>query len=377
MSMSEDSAKIELPQLRRRRRQNKWIWVLFPLVTIIVAFTLWQVVLVIQIAIKKSVHEEVEGMPSKKVGGQSMPVEPAASSVTKPATTLLNAMPGIKTYAPPPAAPKKETDAAKKAAAAAALKAAAVELEGKMKKDSDEAKAEVTEATAKDIGLRSEVKENFRIVARMMKEFLLARSESEIEPLIRRPFEVMPKYREWTTAVPVQPAAQFQINPKFITTDRYFLVGVPMGDGSSRLAAFEKLGKSTFRLDWESFAGWCESRFVGVSKLASNRQVLMRVNAQRSASIPPFPVKEGGLSFTLSHPDEQATLSAYLPAEVLTQGDKAARYLAGMQKRGMVTLKIYVDDECRTHGWAKIAAVPNVGWVSDLQMETGSTILSK
>ncbi len=375
--MSEDSAKIELPQLRRRRRQNKWIWVLFPLVTIIVAFTLWQVVLVIQIAIKKSVHEEVEGMPSKKVGGQSMPVEPAASSVTKPATTLLNAMPGIKTYAPPPAAPKKETDAAKKAAAAAALKAAAVELEGKMKKDSDEAKAEVTEATAKDIGLRSEVKENFRIVARMMKEFLLARSESEIEPLIRRPFEVMPKYREWTTAVPVQPAAQFQINPKFITTDRYFLVGVPMGDGSSRLAAFEKLGKSTFRLDWESFAGWCESRFVGVSKLASNRQVLMRVNAQRSASIPPFPVKEGGLSFTLSHPDEQATLSAYLPAEVLTQGDKAARYLAGMQKRGMVTLKIYVDDECRTHGWAKIAAVPNVGWVSDLQMETGSTILSK
>ena len=374
--MSEDSAKIELPQLRRRRRQNKWIWVLFPLVTIIVAFTLWQVVLVIQIAIKKSVHEEVEGMPSKKVGGQSMPVEPTASPVAKPATTLLNTLPGSKTSAPPPAAPKKETDAEKKAAAAA-LKAAAVELEGKMKKDSDEAKAEVTEATAKDIGLRSEVKENFRIVARMMKEFLLARSESEIEPLIRRPFEVMPKYREWTTAVPVQPAAQFQINPKFITTDRYFLVGVPMGDGSSRLAAFEKLGKSTFRLDWESFAGWCESRFVGVPKLASNRQVLMRVNAQRSASIPPFPVKEGGLSFTLSHPDEQATLSAYLPAEVLAQGDKAARYLAGMQKRGMMTLKIYVDDECRTHGWAKIAAVPNVGWVSDLQMETGSTILSK
>jgi|GEM_PF-2952407 len=377
--MSEDSAKFELPQLRRRRRQNKWIWVLFPLVTIIVAFTLWQVVLVIQTAIKKSAHEEVEGMPSKKAGVLSMPVALTASPVAKPANTLLNILPGSKTLTPPPAAaaPKKEADAAKKVKETAAIKAAAVELEGKMKKDSDEAKAEVTEATAKDIGLRSEVKENFRIVARMMKEFLLARSESEIEPLIRRPFEVMPKYREWTTAVPVQPAAQFQINPKFITTDRYFLVGVPMGDGSSRLAAFEKLGKSTFRLDWESFAGWCESRFAGVPKLASNRQVLMRVNAQRSASTPPFPVEEGGLSFTLSHPDEQATLSAYMPAEVLSRGDKAARYLAGMQKRAMVTLKIYVDDECRTHGWAKIAAVPNVGWVSELQMETGSTILSK
>lgn len=351
---------------------------LFPLVTIIVAFTLWHVVLVIQVAIKQPAHEKVEGMSLRKAESPSMPTAAPAAPVANHSNTLLSILPGSKTSALQPAAPKKkEADAAKKEAAAAALKAAAIELEAKMKKDSDAAKAEVTEATAKDIGLRSEVKENFRIVARMMKEFLLARSESDIEPLIRRPFEVMPKYREWTEAVPAQPAAQFQINPKFITTDRYFLIGVPMADGSSRLAAFEKLGKSTFRLDWESFAGWCESRFAGVPKLASNRQVLMRVNAQRSASAPPFPVKEGGLSFTLSHPDEQATLSAYLPAEVLTQGDKAARYLAGMQKRGMVTLKIFVDDECRAHGWAKIAAVPNVGWVSDLQMETGSTILSK
>jgi len=375
--MSEDSAKIELPQLRRRRRQNKWIWVLFPLVTIIVAFTLWQVVLVIQIAIKKSVHEEVEGMPSKKAGVQSMPVEPTAFPVAKPATTLLNTLPGIKTSATPPAAPKNETDAEKKAAAAAAIKVAAIELEGKMKKDSDEAKAEVTEATAKDIGLRSEVKNDFLIATRMMKAFFLARNESEIEPLIRRPFEVMPKYHEWTKTIKMEPPGQFQIAPKFITTDRFILIGVPMADGSTRMAAFEKLGKATLRLDWESFAGWCESRFAEVPKLASNRQVLMRVSALQTAVKPPFPVKDGGLSFTLMHPDEPMTLNAHLPAELVAKGDKLVRHLSDMQKRGMVTLKIQVDDECRPHGWVKIAEVSNIGWVSGLDTTGGSTILSK
>jgi hypothetical protein len=356
------------------------------LISAIVSFTAWKLIAALNTR-KESVTE--------KEAARTVPVMNGENPTASPTPLATIQKPALKLAPPLVPDPKPAGDAAKKAkeaeeAKAAAIelavemkktndeaKKAAVELAAEMKKTKDEAKEAAVEATAKDIGLRSEVKNDFLTATRMIQSFFIARSEGEIERLIRHPKEVMPKYREWTKSHGIERPGKFQTAPKFITTDRFLLIGVPMADGSSRLAAFEKVDKATLRLDWESFAGWCESQFADVPKLASNRQVLMRVNAQRSASTPPFPVKEGGLAFTLSHPDEQTTLSAYLPAEVLSRGDKAARYLAGMQKRGMVTLKIFVDDECRLHGWAKIAAVPNVGWVSEMPMEAGSTILPK
>lgn len=351
------------PKLRRRRKRKHWPWAVILLISAIVSFTAWK--LIAELNTRKKLVTEKESAPT-------MPITNGEKSTASP-TPLAT----IHKPAPAVPAPKPTGDATKKAKETEEAKAAAVELAVEMKKTNDEAKEAAVEATAKDIGLRSEVKNDFLTATRMIQSFFIARSEGEIERLIRHPKEVMPKYREWTKTHGIERPGKFQTSPKFITTDRFLLIGVPMADGSSRLAAFEKLDKATLRLDWESFAGWCESQFADVPKLASNREVLMRANAQRSASTPPFPVKEGGLAFTLSHPDEQTTLSAYLPAEVLTRGDKAARYLAGMQKRGMVTLKIFVDDECRAHGWAKIAAVPNVGWVSEMPMEASSTILPK
>ncbi len=365
------------------------------LISAIVSFTAWK--LIAELNTRKESVTEKESAPT-------MPITNGEKSTASPTplATIHKPAPAVPAPKPTGDATKKakETEEAKAAAVELAVemkktnddaKKAAVELAAEMKKTNDkakeaavemkktndEAKEAAVEATAKDIGLRSEVKNDFLTATRMIQSFFIARSEGEIERLIRHPKEVMPKYREWTKSHGIERPGKFQTAPKFITTDRFLLIGVPMADGSSRLAAFEKVDKATLRLDWESFAGWCESQFADVPKLASNRQVLMRVNAQRSASTPPFPVKEGGLAFTLSHPDEQTTLSAYLPAEVLTQGDKATRYLAGMQKRGMVTLKIFVDDECRLHGWAKIAAVPNVGWVSEMPMEAGSTTMPK
>lgn len=351
------------------------------LISAIVSFTAWKLIAALNTR-KESVTEKEAAPTVPIMNGE----KPTASPT--PLATIHKPAPAVPATKPTGAATKKakEAEAAKAAAVELAFemkktndeaKKAAVKLAAEMKKTNDEAKEAAVEATAKDIGLRSEVKNDFLTATRMIQSFFIARSEGEIERLIRHPKEVMPKYREWTKTHGIERPGKFQTTPKFITTDRFLLIGVPMADGSSRLAAFEKLGKANLRLDWESYAGWCESQFADVPKIESNRQVLMRVNAQRSASIPPFPVIEGGLAFTLSHPDEQTTLSAYLPAEVLTQGDKAARYLAGMQKRGMVTLKIFVDDECREHGWAKIAAVPNVGWVSEMPMEAGSTVLAK
>ena len=257
------------------------------------------------------------------------------------------------------------------------MKEAATELGAEMKKQKDAANAKMADATAKDIGLRSEVKNDFLVATRMMKSFFLARNKSEVESLILRPAEVMPKYQEWTQSIPVQAPEQFQIAPKFITTDRFILLGVTMADGSTRMAAFEKLGKSSLRLDWESFAGWCECRFDAVAKLKSNRQVLMRVSAQLTAAKPPFSVTEGGQSFTLMHPDEPMTLNAHMPAELMAKDANMVHHMSGMQKRGMVTLKIFVDDECRSHGWVKIADVTNIGWVSGLDTAGSSVILSK
>ena len=262
-------------------------------------------------------------------------------------------------------------------AAKEAIKAAATELQGEIKKKSTAAKEAVAEATAKDIGLRSEVKNDFLVVSRMMQDFILARSEAEIEQIILRPLEVMPKYREWTARIKLQPSAEQMASAKFMTTEHRMIMAVPLMNGSKRLAVFEKIGKAKFRLDWESFAGWCERRFEDVAKLESNRQVLMRVNAQRTAVKPPFPVKDGGMSFTLTHPDEPMTLNAHMSADALAEGGTAVRYMAAMKKSGTVTLKIFVDDECRSHGWVKIAAVPNVGWVSGLDTTGGSTILPK
>ncbi len=239
-------------------------------------------------------------------------------------------------------------------------------------KDGKPAAEAITQAAAKseespEANLQADVKKDFIAATKLLRDFFLVlrRSDSEMEPLIREPQRVLSKYAAWKTRSKLAPAERLQIGPKFMTLDPFLVVGVPLADGTTRLAVLERSAKGV-RLDWESFAIHCERTFAELPAQADDAQTLLRVNAQRSASVPPFATEPGGVTFTLSHPEEAVTLNAYLPPSVLATREQAVRYLAEATQRTMVTLMVYMDADSRAHGWVKIAAVPNVGWVKGL-----------
>jgi len=216
--------------------------------------------------------------------------------------------------------------------------------------------------------LQTEVKKDFANSARVIRDFfrLLGRSNTEIMPLLRHAEAVIPKYERWKTLTQIAPAENLQIGPKFMTLDRFVIVPVPLADGSSRLAVLEKTEDGAMKLDWESFAAWCERPFEDLAACQDGERTLLRVLAQRTSSIPPFGKEGEGVSLTLSHPEESLTLNAWLPTSQSAHGGKATQYLAEMKKRSMATLVVYMDAESRAHGWLKVAEVPNMGWVTGL-----------
>jgi hypothetical protein len=151
-----------------------------------------------------------------------------------------------------------------------------------------------------------------------------------------------------------------RIGPQFGTAGSLLVTPVKMVDGSSRLAALEKT-QVGYRLDWESFSAWGESRFADLPQLSAEKPALLRVTVKPSTATAPV---SGALSFTLTHPDERSTLAAYATPDSLSVSP-AARKLRDAGG-GMFTLLLTMSATDTKNGWANIHSVVCTGWVTEM-----------
>lgn len=207
----------------------------------------------------------------------------------------------------------------------------------------------------------SEVRGEFDKAAAVLRRYFQSPTEEELKKLLRHPAETLPRHRSWTAKRHIVPSVPLQIGPQFGVSGSLLVTSMKLADGSMRLVALEHTDQG-YRLDWESFSAWGERYFADLASLDDEKTALLRVTVKPSSATPPF--AGSAASFTLSHPDERATLAAYAVEDVLARSP-AGRTLRNASG-GMFTLRLRVDDDDAKHGWAEIAEVVSVGWVAEL-----------
>lgn len=215
----------------------------------------------------------------------------------------------------------------------------------------------------------SEVRGVFDQAAKVLRQYFQSPTDETLRTLVRHPEETMPRHREWALTRRIVPAVPLQVGPQFGVSGSLLVTGVKLTDGSMRIAALENSDQG-YRLDWESFSAWGESRFADLARLEPGKTALMRVTLKPSSATPPAGA-QGGASFTLSHPDERSTLAAYATAEVL-ESTPAGRRLS-KASGGMFTVRLAVDAEDVKHGLARIHEVVATGWLPDMDEQATVT----
>lgn len=206
-----------------------------------------------------------------------------------------------------------------------------------------------------------EVRTEFEKAAAVLRSYFQSPSDNELQTLLRHPADTLPRHRAWTTKRRLVPAIPLQIGPQFGVSGSLLVTSVKLADGSSRLAALEHTPQG-YRLDWESFSAWGECHFSDLAAWGVERPALVRVMIRPSSATPP--VGASAASFTVSHPDERATLAAYALNNVLDRSPSAR----GLRNSGggMFTLRLAVDENDAKSGWARITEVVSIGWVAEL-----------
>lgn len=215
----------------------------------------------------------------------------------------------------------------------------------------------------------SEVRGEFEKAASVLRKYFQSPVDEELRKLVRHPDETMPRHREWALTRRIVPAIPLQIGPQFGVSGSLLVTGVKLTDGSMRMAALEHTDQG-YRLDWESFSAWGESRFADLARLEPGKTALMRVTLKPSSATPPA-VAQGGASFTISHPDERSTLAAYATAEVL-ESTPAGRRLSKASGE-MFTVRLAVDAEDVKDGLVRIHEVVATGWLPDMEEQAAAT----
>jgi hypothetical protein len=207
----------------------------------------------------------------------------------------------------------------------------------------------------------AEVREEFEMAASVLRRYFQSPTEGELQKLLRHPELTLPRYRAWNLKRRVVPAIPLKVGPQFGVSGSLFITSVKLADGSSRLAALEHTDQG-YRLDWESFCAWGERTFNDLGSLSDGETAILRVTVKPSSAAPP--VSAPASAFTLSHPDERATLAAYAMEDVLerSKAGRALRRTSG----GMFTVRLAVGEKDKKSGWARIAEVVSVGWVEEL-----------
>ena len=215
----------------------------------------------------------------------------------------------------------------------------------------------------------SEVRGVFDQAAKVLRQYFQSPTDETLRTLVRHPEETMPRHREWALTRRIVPAVPLQVGPQFGVSGSLLVTGVKLTDGSMRIAALENSDQG-YRLDWESFGAWGESRFADLARLEPGKTALMRVTLKPSSATPPA-VAQGGASFTISHPDERSTLAAYATAEVL-ESTPAGRRLSKASGE-MFTVRLAVDAEDVKDGLVRIHEVVATGWLPDMEEQAAAT----
>jgi|GEM_PF-5707353 len=204
------------------------------------------------------------------------------------------------------------------------------------------------------------VREEFEKAATVLRQYFKSPSDDALATLLRHPDQSMPRHRTWSQKSRIMPAVPLRIGPQFGTAGSLLVTPVKMADGSSRLAALEKT-EAGYRLDWESFSAWGESRFADLPQVSLEKPTLLRVTVKPSTAVAPV---AGALSFTLTHPDERSTLAAYATPDSLSISPAARMLRDG--RGGMFTLLATMSATDTKVGWANIHSIVSTGWVTEI-----------
>ncbi|MEZ5386937.1 MAG: hypothetical protein R3F13_15625 [Prosthecobacter sp.] len=207
----------------------------------------------------------------------------------------------------------------------------------------------------------NEIRDEFEKAASVLRDYFQSPSPDKLETLVRHPDQTMLRLREWSLTRRLVPAQPLQIGPQFGVSGSLLITNIKLDDGSLRIAALEKTDRG-YRLDWESFSAWGESRFADLNHLQPGTTALMRVSIRPSSATPPAHA-QGGASYTITHPDERTTLAAYADAKTLQASLQSRRlWQAGS---GMFTLRLGVEPEDVKEGRARICEVVCTGWMPE------------
>lgn len=206
-------------------------------------------------------------------------------------------------------------------------------------------------------------RESFQKACMVLRRAINSSSTSLLSDSVRHPDLTMPRVRSLPGPRQVVPSLPLSIGPEFGIKGDLLLTTVRLVDGSDRPVVLEKTAEG-YKLDWESFTGWCETDFDGLQTHVGMKvhPRLMRVRCQRTSARSPF-ADEKGISLVISHPAEKETLSTFVPDAVLQRSPagEELRYSSG----GPFVLLIEADRETIQHGWVRVEEVICSGWVTD------------
>lgn len=205
------------------------------------------------------------------------------------------------------------------------------------------------------------MRKEFDQASAVLRKALGGNSMAAMESCVRHPELTMPRVRASPATRGVLPAQPIEIGPKFGVSGDLLLTTLRLRDGTHRPVAMEKK-KEGYLLDWESLTGWGESTFTELLTRPNSKVVLMRVMCSPTSAKAPFE-DAGGVSLVLSHPAEQTTLSAYVPAELL-KAHAAGKSLT-TSRNTPFTLRLLTEKASAEQGWVRVMQIICIGWVTD------------
>jgi hypothetical protein len=184
-----------------------------------------------------------------------------------------------------------------------------------------------------------------------------------LQDCVRHPALTIPRARAMPSSRQVIPSDPLSIGPEFGTLGDLVLTTVRLADGSDRPVVLQNTPDG-FKLDWESFVGWCETDFDGLQAHADTKALprLMRVRCQRTSARAPFLVEEG-ISLIISHPAEKQNLNAFVPELALRRS--AASESLRRSSGDTFVLLIMPRRDTSPPGWVRVEEVVCSGWVTD------------
>lgn len=206
-------------------------------------------------------------------------------------------------------------------------------------------------------------RDSFQDACRVLRRAITSGSSSLLGDCVRHPELTMPRVLMTPSSRQVVPSLPLSFGPKFGITGDLLLTTVRLVDGAERAVVLEKTMQG-YKLDWESFTGWCETDFDGLQTHVGMKvhPRLMRVRCQPTSARAPFP-NEKGLSLVISHPAEKQMLSTFVPDEVLDRSPVGTELK--QSSGGPFVLLIQPDRETIKHGWVRVVEIICSGWVTD------------